>query len=119
VAQEAVTLLENLGITIAHDWMLQYDPSKPETKEESIKICANELLELEYAKGLLMILPGGRGAHVELGYAFAKDIPVVFYSITPEPDWIAFYGKRKIHFDLKDAIMDLLGQMLKEQEDDQ
>lgn len=94
--------------------MLHYDPDKPETIEEAIQSCKDELLELEYAKGLLFILPGGRGAHVELGYALARDIPVVFYSHVPQPEMIGFYGNRKVHYDLKDTVIDLLGQMLKE-----
>jgi nucleoside 2-deoxyribosyltransferase len=118
LAQEALKLIRDAGHEVAHEWMLTHDPDKPETIEQAIQSCKDELLELEYAKGLLFILPGGRGAHVELGYALAKDIPIVFYSVRTDPDMIGFYGDRKVHFDLKDAVIDLLGQMLKEWEHD-
>jgi nucleoside 2-deoxyribosyltransferase len=118
VAQEAVEILERAGLEIAHTWMLDYDPDKPDPLDKAIETCKEELIALEQSTGLLFILPGGRGAHVELGYAFAKDIPTVFYSTIENPEMIGFYGHRKVHSDLKDAVIDLLGQMLKDWKDD-
>lgn len=69
-----------------------------------------------------MIFPVGRGSHVEYGYALAKEKPIVFYSLMDQQDtnesWIAFYGDRKVHFDLEDAILEAFEHLCKGEERD-
>ena len=39
----------------------------------------------------VVLLPGGRGTHVELGIAIGAEVPVYIYNYRAYPQWCAFY----------------------------
>jgi nucleoside 2-deoxyribosyltransferase len=40
---------------------------------------------------VVILLPGGRGTHVELGIAIGAEVPVYIYNFRAYPKWCAFY----------------------------
>ena len=75
--------LARFGHTLTYDWTLH--GSIKETTEQDLTDCANaELQGVRDADIVLVLLPGGRGTHAELGMAIALNKPVYIWSATHE-----------------------------------
>lgn len=92
-----------LGHEITYDWT-EHGPAPDRLPE----ICEKEMVGVTYADLVFVILPGGKGTHVELGLALGWDIPIVLVSnteeaINPHPDSCAFYWNPLVaHVDKRD-----------------
>ena len=84
--------LVELGHTITHDWTAEEDGEEPEWEE----IANDEMLGAASADFGVMILPGVRGTHTELGIALANDIPVFLLSLQSFKDDVPFYHLPKV-----------------------
>tara|TARA_R110000765_G_scaffold76567_2_gene150068 strand:+ start:650 stop:1123 length:474 start_codon:yes stop_codon:yes gene_type:complete len=72
-------LMAHLGHELTHDWTLT-DPAT--TQEEWESAGEDEVRGVKSAQLVIILLPGARGTHVELGVAVACGIPVVICSET-------------------------------------
>lgn len=82
VVQRTRDYLKSFGHEITHDWTLH-----GRVWSKGLKIC-EETLDLEIngvlnADVVIVLWPGGRGTHVELGLAIGAGKRIIFYS--PEP----------------------------------
>ncbi|WP_054707615.1 hypothetical protein [Bacillus sp. JCM 19041] len=80
--------LSEMGHSVTYDW----------TKNERTTIIANmnRIAQLEKAAVLesdifIMLLPAGRGSHIEYGMALATDKPIILYSPQNEVLETTFY----------------------------
>ncbi|TKD70681.1 nucleoside 2-deoxyribosyltransferase [Pseudalkalibacillus hwajinpoensis] len=75
--------LKQEGFTQTYDWTKNVRAS---TEEELEIIGEDELKAVRNADFLVVILPGGKGTHIEMGIALGLSIPVYLYSKEfPEP----------------------------------
>ena len=77
VAELATLLIQN-GHTHTYDWTKNLRHTNDEF-ELSI-IAEKEVNGVKEAEILIVILPGGRGTHTEIGVALAEGIPVIIYA---------------------------------------
>ncbi len=71
-------LFELHGWTCTYDWTLKGEPNSP--IEELAQIAEEEIKGVLEADVLIVLLPGGRGTHTELGAALGAGIPVVLWT---------------------------------------
>ncbi|WP_394172547.1 nucleoside 2-deoxyribosyltransferase [Guptibacillus hwajinpoensis] len=69
--------LKKEGYTQTYDWTKNVRAS---TEEELEVIGENELKAVRNADFLVVLLPGGKGTHIEMGIALGLSIPVYLYS---------------------------------------
>ena len=62
------------GIRLSFDWTLPRDPEIPRSE-----LAWLELQGVKYADLVVVLLPGGRGTHVEFGAALAYEKPIIVY----------------------------------------
>lgn len=84
------------GHVITYDWTV-HGPVWKDGIKRIQEVAIAELNGIIKADTVIVLYPGGRGTHVELGYALALMKPVIFYSPYPEhyepsPDYCAFYA---------------------------
>lgn len=84
-----------LGHSITYDWTI-HGPVWSKGVERCTVVAVHELLGVKEADFVIVLLPGGRGTHIELGIALAAGRKVYFVSNNPEhhaaaPDVCAFY----------------------------
>lgn len=88
-------------VLVRHGWTISFDwaeahrqelaSGKKLTPEEKRELANNMIQGVRDAHAFLLVCPGKRGAHVELGIAIAAgDKPIVVLSTDPEQD-ISFY----------------------------
>ncbi len=87
--------LEEFGYVLSYDWTL-HGSVKTVSKERLREVSINELNGIRAADYVIVLLPGGFGTHVELGFAIAAGKKVFLYSEDPElfelgPQTNAFY----------------------------
>ncbi len=68
--------MEAAGYKLTHDW-LTYRKEEHETDTLLTDVCGKELSGIGNADFLLVLLPGYRGTHTELGIAIAMQKPVI------------------------------------------
>jgi len=89
-------LLNDLGHELTYDWS-QHGPVWQAGIPRMREVCLLELGAIRAADFVVGLLPGGRGTHVELGYALALSKPVFLHStrgeehFTSHPESCAFY----------------------------
>ena len=84
-------LLAEWGHSISYDWS-GHGSVQNETIERQEEICEAEIQGVANAEAVIVILPGGRGTHTELGMAIAWGKPVILY----DPDgYLEGKGPRK------------------------
>ena len=97
VDQYAQLLKEN-GWKQTHDWVKNI--SDDISKEDMVKYASLESQGIMDADVVIMLLPGGRGAHIELGMAMALNKKIFLCSTTKEEfsieNTVAFYELPKI-----------------------
>ena len=88
--------------------------SEYETIEDLIKYSELEQKGIEQADAVIIILPAGRGTHIELGMAIALNKKIYLYSNSKEEfdqkNIVAFYqlqSVQKIVGDIDDAINEM------------
>lgn len=86
--------LARLGIGCTYDWT-EHGSVYAEGMARVEQVAMLEIGGVLKADVVVVLLPGGKGTHVELGAAIAADKPVVLYSQDPEvilgPKTCAFY----------------------------
>nr|WP_255647915.1 nucleoside 2-deoxyribosyltransferase [Pseudalkalibacillus hwajinpoensis] len=75
--QVIATELKNRGYKLTYDWTKN---EKAVTLDDLASIGEAELEAVKKADFLIVLLPGGKGAHVELGIALGRDIPVYLFN---------------------------------------
>jgi len=87
--------LEIYGHEISYDWTL-HGSVKSVSKERLSEVASLELAGVSAADFVIVLLPGGYGTHLELGFAIAKGKKVFLHSEDPllfelGPQTNAFY----------------------------
>lgn len=77
VVNELSQKLKELGYLQTYDWTVN---DKAETKERLEKIGKEELKGVSASDFLIVVLPGGKGTHVEFGIAISQNKPIYLYS---------------------------------------
>lgn len=81
-ARGVMDALRGLGQLITYDWTEMPDRVqagwRPKT-EDLEAIAAQEVMAVQEADGLVVLLPGGLGTHTELGIALGMRKPVVIF----------------------------------------
>lgn len=84
-AKAVMTAAEEQGHVITFDWT-EYKPLVDDgwepDPEQAEGIAVEEVDGVLSAEGLIVLLPGGRGTHAELGAALSNRIPVVLFGDT-------------------------------------
>ncbi len=75
--QAIATELKNRGYKHTYDWTKN---EKAITLDDLASIGEAERQSVKKADFLIVLLPGGKGTHVELGIALGQDIPVYLYN---------------------------------------
>ena len=75
--QALATELKNRGYRHTYDWTKN---EKAATVDDLTSIGEAELEAVKKADFLIVLLPGGKGTHIELGIALGKEIPVYLYN---------------------------------------
>ncbi|MCI8467481.1 MAG: group-specific protein [Bacilli bacterium] len=91
-------LLKENGWEQTHDWVKNI--SDDISRDDMIKYASLESKGVADADVVIMLLPGGRGAHIELGMAMALNKKIFLCSTTEEEfsieNTVAFYELPKI-----------------------
>lgn len=91
-------LLKKNGWEQTHDWVKNI--SDDISRDDMIKYASLESQGVADADVVIMLLPGGRGAHIELGMAMALNKKIFLCSTTEEEfsieNTVAFYELPKI-----------------------
>lgn len=74
--------LREIGHTLSYDWTV-HGNVKSTSKERLREVCINELDGIKASEYVLVLLPGGPGTHVELGYALGSGKKVILHSEDP------------------------------------
>lgn len=87
--------LENEGHEISYDWT-SHGSVKSTSKERLREVATHELEGVSQSDFVVVLLPGGHGTHLELGFALAKGLKVFLHSEDPSlfelgPQTNAFY----------------------------
>lgn len=81
-------LLGAAGWSCTYDWSAHGSVrGEGVTRATLDRVAQNEIDGVVDADVVIVLLPGGRGTHVELGAAVAVGIPVVLWSPDPERDF--------------------------------
>ncbi len=78
-------LLVAEGHEITYDWSLHGGSVKHVSIERLREVAERELLAVEEADILVVLLPGGKGTHTELGAAHAMNKPVIIHNHDSTP----------------------------------
>lgn len=76
------------GIPLTYDWTLHGRVTDPQAL---IDISIGESDGVKNAKCLLVVLPGGKGTHVELGIAHALNIPIAILNEDKDYVLVSFH----------------------------
>ena len=93
--------LEVLGHELSYDWTV-HGSVKSVSKERLREVAMCELDGISEADFVVVLLPGGKGTHLELGYSIARGKRVFLHSEEPllfelGPQTNAFYHLSLIH----------------------
>lgn len=100
---EVRNALKDIGIGITYDWT-SHGPVWSSGAEKIREVAESEFRGVQDADFCIVILPGGRGTHCELGMALAFSKPIYILAETPEiqhmqdatPETCAFYHDRLV-----------------------
>ncbi len=92
--------LNQCGHEIVYDWT-SHGSVKSTSKERLREVCLNELKGLSNSDFVAVLLPGGHGTHLELGFSLASGKRVFLHSEDPTlfeigPQTNAFYHHPEI-----------------------
>ncbi len=78
-AQRVMSLLRSLGDTPAYDWT-EHGSVQDDGVERIAEVAAAEKDGVALADYIVVLLPGGRGTHVELGIALGSNKPIFVHA---------------------------------------
>jgi len=113
-AKIMIRKLSDLGHQVSYDWTLHGRVTEP---EKMFEICSNEVSGVLDADVLIVLLPGGRGTHIELGLALGANKPVFF--IVPQDFKVEvcfYYHQNIVFFDNLDKAVEVIHKQLSELE---
>lgn len=108
--REVQEIIRDQGAEIAYDWTAHGDVTG-QGAERCTEVAQSEIEAVRRADGLIVLLPGGRGTHIEIGIALALEKPVLVlaskvYSVNRADS--AFYFASRItwceHYDFSSLI---------------
>lgn len=112
IVNEFSKRLQNYGWEHTYNWAEKEIGN--ETMEDLIKYATLEQKAIEESDVVIIILPAGRGTHIELGMAIALNKKIYLYSNSKEEfdqkNIVAFYqlqSVQKIVGDIDDAINEM------------
>lgn len=112
IVNEFSKRLQNYGWEHTYNWAEKEIGN--ETMEDLIKYATLEQKAIEESDVVIIILPAGRGTHIELGMAIALNKKIYLYSNSTEEfdqkNIVAFYqlqSVQKIVGDIDDAINEM------------
>lgn len=76
---KAIQALAELGIGITYDWAVEKEVDLASAGQADLDGVAK-------ADAVVVLLPGGKGTHVEIGYALALEVPVILCGAQPRPE---------------------------------
>lgn len=87
------------GWECSYDWTV-HGSVKNTTTQVIERVCEAEIAGVESADLVIVLLPGGRGTHVELGIAIGARVPVILHALDramfqPTEETCAFYHGRR------------------------
>jgi hypothetical protein len=84
-----------------YDWIAH--GSLMATPDMWTEVACAEVAGVKEADILILLLPGGRGSHVELGVAIAMDIPVMIHAASNN-DLLGGYGYTSVFYHLPSVL---------------
>jgi len=104
------------GHEITYDWT-SHGSIKEEGEERLIEVAEAELHGVTEADFVVVLLPGGRGTHAEIGAATGLSIPTYIHSTKPElftttDATCAFYWPRCVKRSLNPSLEDFAAQVV-------
>lgn len=92
--------LKQLGHEITYDWTV-HGSVRETSKERLQEVAQAEFEGIQQADFVLVLLPGGKGTHAELGFSIACEKQVIVHSEDPlafelGPQVCAFYHHRDV-----------------------
>ena len=77
--KEVLALLAARGWELTYDWT-PHGSVEAETLERKQEVACREVSGVQDADVLVVLMPGGRGTHTEIGIALGACIPIVMFS---------------------------------------
>lgn len=96
--------LQKFGWTHTYNWA-NIEGIGNETREDLINYSILELNGIDKSDIVIIVLPAGRGTHIELGYALAKGKKIILYSSNEEE----FSLSNTVNFYELDSIEKVVG----------
>jgi nucleoside 2-deoxyribosyltransferase len=103
-------VLKAAGHIHTYDWTVHADETN-ESAERLAEIAELEVRGVRYADLLIVILPGGRGTHVELGMALRNDFSVTDIIICAESEHDFFQDGKMCPFYRLKSVTNVVGRM--------
>lgn len=98
-AAAVIKELRDRGCEVTYDWPATGEDHANEwTEDKRRAVAAAEIVGASLATDLILILPGGRGAHVELGAALSCNATAWLIVCGPEPVDSLFYHHPRVKF---------------------
>lgn len=94
LARDVIALLRERDAEITYDWT-EHGSVAGEPLERKQQVAKNEVNGVATAGLLVVLLPGGRGTHVEIGVALGNDIPILVLTAEP-PGRTVFYQHPRV-----------------------
>lgn len=82
--------LHKYGYTCTYDWTT-HGSVQDQGEQKIHEVCMLEVSGVAEADVVIVLLPGGRGTHVELGLALGMNKSVILYNYRAYDRWCAFY----------------------------
>lgn len=97
MVKEVGALLESFGHKITCDWCA-FSADTIAFSQQYRQFCIDDMFRgIDEADALVLIFPIGRGAHIEIGYAVAKEKRIIILSNKVE-DEVLFYNDSRIEW---------------------
>jgi nucleoside 2-deoxyribosyltransferase len=106
LAAQVISALREAGFRITYDWTTHGSVSG-EPLERRREVALDEANGVRKAALLVVLLPGGRGTHVEMGIAIGLAIPVVLIS-EDDPGRTIFYESPGV-YQCRISVSDIAG----------
>jgi len=82
IVSELAAIMKADGHTHTYDWTQTLNHNNDDSELKALAYA--EVKGVQDAEILIVILPGGRGTHTEIGIAIASEIPIVIYGSSPD-----------------------------------
>lgn len=89
-ARALMSRIREAGHVITYDWT-EHGSVEADGTERYIEVAISERWGVLFAEGLIVLLPGGRGTHTELGIAIGVGTPIAILNASTEPPVCVFH----------------------------